>query len=277
VVQQPWPEPDPRIRELFPLAIAQVQLRPDPLDTALMLQRVLDLRGEDCSNPDTGCAWTGDLHGIWCLHRETCFAWLLESVRRETVHYLTALGFDLGQVALHLQRSWPVVSEPGQVVGRHHHPNAHLSAVYYLNGDGSGRSGCLRLFDARGGNELVPGLAVGHGGPIASGHPRNTPWVDLAPRAGLLVLFPSSTDHAVLPSEEDDDLRVSISFDLALTAPAPSADAAADEAAVTAGFPSPEYLAPHPGQWLELPLTPEPHSGKMGPSPEPGRPTEAQA
>jgi len=26
-------------------------------------------------------------------------------------------------------RRWPVVSELGQVVGRHHHLNAHLSAV----------------------------------------------------------------------------------------------------------------------------------------------------
>jgi len=38
---------------------------------------------------------------------------------------------------LHVQRSWPVISEPGERVGRHHHPNAHLSAIYYFNGDGT--------------------------------------------------------------------------------------------------------------------------------------------
>ena len=42
-----------------------------------------------------------------------------------------------------------MISEAGEQVGRHHHPNAHLSAIYYLNGDGSGRSGCLRLFAPR--------------------------------------------------------------------------------------------------------------------------------
>jgi uncharacterized protein (TIGR02466 family) len=151
------------------------------------------------------------------------------------------LGFERSRVALHIQRCWPVVSEVGQVVGRHHHPNAHLSAVVYLNGDGSGRSGCLRFFPPRQANELVPGLAVGHDGPIrpdAAGTAQwNAPWFDLAPRAGLLVLFPASVDHAVLENEDPDDSRFSISLDLVLTAPM-----------TRAGGP-PEYLAPHPGDW----------------------------
>lgn len=255
MVPQPWPEPDRAILSLFPLAIARVQLRPDPLDSALMLQQVLALRGELHSNPDTHCAWTGDLHGVWQLHQRPEFSWLLEQVSREAQHYLLDLGFDLDRVRLHLQRCWPVVAETGQVVGRHHHPNAHLSAVYYLNGDGSGRNGCLRLFNGRHSNELVPGLAVGHDGPIAMGHPLNAGWHDVAPQAGLLLLFPSSTDHAVLPSDDEDDLRLSISFDLCLTAPACG----------PAELQPPEYLAPHPGQWLELPLDGDPPSRKMDP------------
>jgi hypothetical protein len=143
-----------------------------------------------------------------------------------------------------------VVGEAGQVVGRHHHPNAHLSGVYYLNGDGSGRSGCLRLWPQRQYNELVPGLAVGHGGPIraddaaanhAGAQQWNAPWFDVAPRAGLLVLFPACIDHAVLENNDDDDRRFSISMDFVLTAPAePSAGG------------RPEYLAPHPGGWQQL-------------------------
>ena len=30
-------------------------------------------------------------------------------------------------------------------MGRHHHPNAHVSAVVYLSGDGEGREGSLCL------------------------------------------------------------------------------------------------------------------------------------
>ncbi|MFY8147913.1 MAG: TIGR02466 family protein [Prochlorococcaceae cyanobacterium] len=225
------------IQPLFPVALAQVQLRPDPLDLALQLQALLELRGERSSNPDPGCAWTGDLHGVWQLHRHPTFTGLAGEITAQAQRYLHELGFAAGGVALHLQRCWPVLSEPGQVVGRHHHPNAHLSAVYYLNGDGSGRSGCLRFWPQRQVNELVPGMAVGHGGPLGES-PWSAPWFDVAPRAGLLLLFPSALEHSVLPNDDPDDLRCSISCDFVLTAPA-EAEA------------PPEYLAPHPSRWQE--------------------------
>jgi uncharacterized protein (TIGR02466 family) len=231
------------IQPLFPMALGRVQLAPDPLDTALLLQRVLALRGE--VSLEEGVAWTGDVHGAGELHLEPLFAPLIGRLAGHAWAYLEALGFAGTRVALHVQRSWPVISEAGQQVGRHHHPNAHLSAIYYLNGDGSGRSGCLRLFAPRQVNELVPGLAVGQDGPIGAAAELNRPWHDVAPRAGLLLLFPSSVDHAVLPNEDPDDARFSLSLDFVLTAPA--------------GQPEPgEYLAPHPGRWLAI--------GEDGPS-----------
>ena len=240
------------VEGLFPLALGRVQLRLDPLDLALLMQAVLELRGEAEGNPEEGCAWTGDINGVWQVHRLPAFAAITQAVQREAWAYLRELGFDPAQVALHIQRAWPVVSEPWQVVGRHHHPNAHLSVIVYLNGDGSGRSGCLRLFPHRQVNELVPGLAVGHGGPLAisaggrgagSAPPEwNAPWLDVAPRAGLMVLFPASTDHAVTANEDPDDLRLSLAFDLALSAPLAEGQLA-----------PPEYLAPHPSQWTPLP------------------------
>jgi len=231
-----------RISPLFPLALGLVQLASDPLDTALQMQAIRELQGGEDSNPDPGCAWTGDLNGVWQLHRHPTFAPLIGTLASHASQYLEGLGFEPNRVALHIQRCWPVVSEAGQVVGRHHHPNAHLSAVYYLNGDGSGRSGCLRCFAPRQTNELVPGLAVGHDGPIrpesAAAAQWNAPWFDLAPRAGLLVLFPASVDHAVLENEDPNDSRYSISLDLVLTAPK-----------ACEGAPPPEYLGPHPGDW----------------------------
>jgi len=257
------------VEGLFPLALGQVQLRLDPLDLALWMHAVLELRGEAEGNPTDGCAWTGDLNGVWQVHRLPAFAGITQAVQREAWAYLRELGFDPARVALHIQRAWPVVSEPGQVVGRHYHPNAHLSVIVYLNGDGSGRSGCLRLFPHRQVNELVPGLAVGHGGPLGNGgacpgdaavaggsddaegeHPVagdlgsvwNAPWLDVAPRAGLMVLFPASTEHAVTANDDPDDLRLSLAFDLALSAPLAEGELAPAE-----------YLAPHPSQWTPLP------------------------
>lgn len=233
-----------QIQPLFPLALGQVQLRPDPLELAEQLQALHGLRGEADGNPEPGCAWTGDLNGVWQLHRHPVFAPLIAQLTVHAWRYLQKLGFDRRRVALHLQRCWPVLSEPGQVVGRHHHPNAHLSAIYYLSGDGSGRCGCLRLWPPRQLNELVPGLGVGYGGP--AGGPLTptawtAPWLDVAPQAGLLLLFPSGVDHAVLPNDDPDDLRCSLSIDFALSAaPTPPGEA------------PPEYLAPHPSHWQAI-------------------------
>ena len=237
------------LQPLFPLALGQVQLAPDPLETAVLLQEILALRGGATGNPEAGCAWTGDLHGVGQLHHHPAFAPLLERLAAEAAGYVAALGFDRSRVALHLQRAWPVVSEEGQGIGRHHHPNAHLSAVYYLTGDGTGASGCLRLWPPRQANELVPGLAVGHGGPIsasaAGAAAWNAPWWDVAPRAGLLLLFPASVDHGVGDNGSREERRVSIAMDFCLTAPvaAPGGGTAAGDA---------EYLAPHPSTWREV-------------------------
>lgn len=247
----PSPAPgDLSLQPLFPVALGQVQLMLDPLELAAQLQALYGLRGQAESNPDPGCAWTGDLNGVWQLHQHPSFSALAAHCRHAQA-YVRQLGFESDRVSLFLQRCWPVLSEPGQVVGRHHHPNAHLSAVLYLSGDGSGRCGCLRFWPQRQVNELVPGMAVGHGGPLiqADCHTQPTlesqlsphpvwiqPWVDVAPRAGLLVLFPSCLDHAVLPNDDDDALRVSISFDFVLTARADDPQ-------------PPEYLAPHPSRW----------------------------
>jgi len=234
------------LQPLFPLALGQVALPADPLEGALLMRAMLALRGEAESNPDPLCAWTGDLNGVDQLQRHAAFAPLITRLADHAWTYLQELGFDPAALALHLQRCWPVVGEAGQVVGRHHHPNAHLSAVYYLNGDGSGRSGCLRLWPQRQCNELVPGLAVGHGGPIRPDHAGanqwNAPWFDVAPRAGLLVLFPACIDHAVLENNDADDRRFSISMDFVITAPA-------EPWAVG----RPEYLAPHPSHWEPVP------------------------
>ena len=223
------------LHPLFPTVVATERMGMDPLTLACQLQTLLNLRGEAISNPDEGCAWTGDLHGIWQLHQHPDFKPLADEVMARVWIYLERTGFDLDQIALHLQRCWPVLSTTGQVVGRHHHPNAHVSAVVYLSGDGQGQEGALCLHARHQLNELVPGLAVGHGGPIRDHHPHNQGLWTVNPEPGLLVIFPSRLDHSVGQNNDEESLRVSISFDFVLTAQAASAPA--------------EFLAPHPHQW----------------------------
>ena len=227
---------------LFPTVVSTSGLHIEPVQQASLIRALLALRDESFDHSNDGCAWTGDINGVWQLHQHPAFKSLAQQVMDRAWLYLDSLGFERSQVALHLQRCWPVISDWDQAVGRHHHPNAHLSAVLYLTGNGSGEEGVLRLHASHQPNELVAGLAVGYGGPIAEGHPFNQAHWDLAPRPGLLVLFPSSLHHSVLPNDAPDELRCSISFDFVLTAP------------VQGG--SPEYLAPHPRHWdsLEEPI-----------------------
>ena len=224
-----------QLHQLFPTVVATTQLPLDPLQQAICIQALLALRGEAQGNPNEGCAWTGDLNGVWQLHRHPQFSVLAQQVVGFAWSYLGELGFDLDRVALHLQRCWPVISDWDQAIGRHHHPNAHLSAVLYLTGSGTGTEGVLRVHAPQQANELVPGLGAGYGGPIAEGHPFNQSHWDLEPQPGLLVLFPSSLQHSVLPNNDPDALRCSLSFDFVLTAPEQGT--------------APEYLAPHPSHW----------------------------
>ena len=223
------------LHSLFPTVVATEQLCLDPLQTAAQLQTLMALRGDQVSNPDPGCAWTGDLNGVWQLHDHDDFRGLTDQVVACVWDYLDATGFQCQLLDLHLQRCWPVLSEWGQVVGRHHHPTAHLSAVVYLSDGETGDVGALCLHAPHQLNELVPGLAVGHGGPIREDHPANQSDWRLVPQPGLLVLFPSRLDHSVLENTDPDGLRVSLSYDFVLTARAAKRP--------------PEYLSPHPNQW----------------------------
>ena len=221
--------------QLFPTTVATEQLQLDPLDLAAKLQTLLALRGEAVGNPSDGCAWTGDLNRVWQLHQHPDFQDLAVQVCDAAWVYLDTLGFDRDAVALHLQRCWPVISDWDQGIGRHHHPNAHLSAVLYLSGTGTGEEGRLRLYAPSLLNELVPGLAVGHDGPLSAEALTQQAHWDLTPQPGLLILFPSRLEHSVTTNGDPDALRCSISFDFVLTAPAHREPS--------------EYLAPHPSDW----------------------------
>ena len=206
-----------RCHQLFSTTVATEQLKLDPLDLAAKLQTLLALRGETVGNPTDGCAWTGDVNRVWQLHQHPDFQDFAVQVSDAAWAYLDTLGFDRKAVALHLQRSWPVISDWDQGIGRHHHPNAHLSAVLYLSGTGTGEQGRLRLHTPSLLNELVPGLAVGHGGPVSAEALQRTASWDQTPEPGVLILFPSRLEHSVTTNADPDALRCSISFDFVLT------------------------------------------------------------
>jgi len=223
----------------FPLAIYYEDLPTADQHRNTLLQTILELEQtvEERRNfPEM--AWTGDLHGVHTVHTDPRFEWIVDQVEQHTIRYLTALGVDLSTVDLYIQRAWPIVSRHQQEVGVHCHNTAHISAVYYVAvpASGSDESGCLAFFDDARMNEVCPGLGSENTDIIATWNALNQDQALYSPKEGRLILFPAKQRHGVTLNHTDD-VRVSLSFDIVLTA-------ATGKAAGTY-----EFLTPPPDQW----------------------------
>jgi uncharacterized protein (TIGR02466 family) len=232
------------IETWFPLAIYTEDLPDAAAHQAALVEAVLKLEQEGADRqayPDM--AWTGDLHGVAAVHADRRFDWVTRQIEAHTVNYLQAMGVDLSQVALYIQRAWPIVARTAQEVGPHCHNTAHISAVYYVAVPEAEDCdpGCLVFFDDARVNEVSPGLGSQHTDIIAEWNGLNQMQVAYPPVAGRLVIFPAKQRHAVT-ANESDELRISLSFDIVLTAK-PGAD-------------SYEFLTPPPHQWQPFQTSP---------------------
>jgi uncharacterized protein (TIGR02466 family) len=226
------------IETWFPLAIYYEDLPDAAKHQQSLVEAVLQLEttGSERRNyPEM--AWTGDLHGVERIHTNPRFSWIVEQVEHHTSIYLQQLGIDLSKVDLYIQRAWPIVSRTEQEVGAHCHNTAHISAVYYIKVPTLATYDPGRLFffnDARL-NEVSPGLGSENTDIIAKDNYFNQLQTDYVPVAGRLLIFPAKQRHAV-SMNETEDLRISLSFDIVLTA---NGSASGEY----------EFLTPPPSQW----------------------------
>lgn len=229
------------IETWFPLAIYYEELVDAPQYQKLLLETVLQLEKqseqkilERDGNPEM--AWTGDLHGVEQIHSDPRFAWIVEQVEAHTLIYLQEIGVDVTKLQLFIQRAWPIVSRPGQSVGDHCHNTAHISAVFYISvPDSEEDAGSLVFFDDVRVNEVSPGLGSENTNIVDQDNFLNQLQVVYEPVAGRLLLFPAKQRHGVTMNETDD-VRVSLSFDIVITA--------SDR--IKGVY---EFLAPAPQQW----------------------------
>ncbi len=231
------------IETWFPLAIYYEDLTDAPQHHQSLVTAVLELEqnsAERRNYPDM--AWTGDLHGVEQIHTLPAFSWIVGQVEQHTTIYLQELGVDLSKVDLYIQRAWPIVSRMEQEVGSHCHNTAHISAVYYIKVPTSDTydPGRLIFFNDGRLNEVCPGLGSENTDIIAEDNNFNQLHTAYEPVEGRLLLFPAKQRHAVTMNETEE-LRLSLSFDIVLTA--------TDAAAGTY-----EFLTPPPQQWQRFKL-----------------------
>jgi uncharacterized protein (TIGR02466 family) len=227
------------IETWFPLAIYAEDLPDAAAHQATMLDAILALEASGYERRAyLDMAWTGDLHGVQQIHLDPRFAWIVAQVEQHTREYLKAIGVDLTQIALFIQRAWPIVARQEQAVGDHVHNTAHVSAVYYVSvpDPEMGEPGSLVFLDDMRVNEVCPGLGSENTNIVDETNYLNQLQVAYPPVAGRLILFPAKQRHGVTPNETEDR-RVSLSFDIVLTA-APGESAG-----------SHEFLMPPLQQW----------------------------
>lgn len=229
------------IETWFPLAIYYEDLPEAPTYQQHLLDAVLKLEQEGAEPRNyPEMAWTGDLHGVEQIHTHPAFSWIVEQVESHVAIYLQELGVDLSKVDLYIQRAWPIVSRPEQEVGAHCHNTAHISAVYYIQvpTEDTADPGSLVFFNDARVNEVSPGLGSENTDIMDADNYFNQLYTAYVPVEGRLLIFPAKQRHAVTMNETDE-VRVSLSFDIVLTATGKAAGAY-------------EFLTPPPSQWKKF-------------------------
>jgi uncharacterized protein (TIGR02466 family) len=225
----------------FPLVVYYADLEGSASRKAGMVERIKELHGlAGAQRTPERAAWTGDIHNVERIHSDPAFDWITSQVARHCREYLKKLAHDMKIIDLFVQRSWPVLSKKGQRVLRHSHPNAHLSAVYYVSVPSEGTGGDLLLYNETRPNDLCGGLGTDMTKAYTKLNFSNFPTALYKPTEGRIVIFPAKQIHAV-DAHESDELRISLAYDLVITSREDQSPGLH------------EFLMPPPSQWERLP------------------------
>ena len=119
---------------------------------------------------------------------------------------LTDMGWDLKKNELKITGMWSIINPTNASNARHIHSNNFISAAYYLKA--SEKCGDIRFHDPRSAKVIRTPI-------INVTNKLNIEVVNITPKEGLLVLFPSYLHHSVEMNNSDED-RIVISFNIDL-------------------------------------------------------------
>jgi len=194
----------PGFQTLFPTRLYSATIKP-PLGLA---QTCLAIAAED----KAGRRWARE-HGYGgytsyaslndLTARASVFAELEKSIARQVAGFARKSEFDLGGRKLKLDSLWINVMEKGAVHTPHIHPHSVVSGTYYVTVPQG--SGAIRFEDPR-----LPMLMAA---PPKKQKVRleNRTFVDVTPKAGMLLLWESWLRHGVEPNRSKEK-RISVSF-----------------------------------------------------------------
>jgi uncharacterized protein (TIGR02466 family) len=135
--------------------------------------------------------------------RASLFADLEDAIARHVTAFARELQFDLGGRKLALDSLWVNVMQKGAIHAPHIHPHSVISGTYYVAVPP--KSGVIRFEDPR----LAMLMAAPPRKPKA--RPENRSFVDVEPKAGMLLLWESWLRHGVETNRARGN-RISVSF-----------------------------------------------------------------
>ncbi|GEM_PF-115542 len=204
-----------QFRETFSTGIARKMLNPSNtqmkamLDYMRMVEECSSTKDKQDTHEEKDKLKTGDTFGMASIHQTREFEWLTNEIEAFVFEYLEASKIKYDKLSLFHQKSWPIITKTGGHVNNHNHPNAILSAVFYLQTEPE--SGGELIFHNPN-DSLIPGNINDKLPGLPSTH-----LYGLKPKPKLLVLFPSKLDHHV-ENYRGEMSRWSVSYDISITA-----------------------------------------------------------
>ena len=192
---------------LFPTRLYSARLKP----VSDLAQTCLAIAAED----KAGQRWAKDHdYGGYTSYaslndlpmRATVFAELERAIAKHVAAYARKCEFDLGARKLKLDSLWINVMDKGAIHPPHIHPHSVISGTYYVTAPP--RSGAIRFEDPR------LGLLMAAPAKKKNARAENRTFVDVTPKAGLLLLWESWLRHGVQANGAKDK-RISVSFNYA--------------------------------------------------------------
>ena len=129
------------------------------------------------------------------------FLFIIQEKVREVIN---ELGWKYNSDKVKIAPMWSIINKKGSINIQHNHPNAFLSASYYVKFPKN--SGNIKFFDPKEQKNIR--------------HPKINKYTDISaaiteitPKEGDLLVFPSYLYHSVEPNLSDED-RVVISFNV---------------------------------------------------------------
>ncbi len=201
---QPQGQPSPflatEVAQLFPTCIWLHRLNDAAALNAALLAALAPIRANEPSRAKAEGTWqsAGD------LHRRPPFAHLAQAMMTASQGVTSFLQWRFE--GLEITNLWANINFGHYAHHLHHHPNNHISGVYYAKA--AEGAGDILFYDPRPQAHLMePDVKVFN--------PANSAMHRFKPEEGLMLLFPSWLEHSVEPNLSGEE-RVSLAFNVTL-------------------------------------------------------------